>query len=135
MILSKSDISLITICYDSNCNRSWLLFFFFFTNVYSNELYQLMAVTRSNICKNGVESISRWGAIMYYASIFLYFWVLSTPAVSFVFGSYLYICINWFNLHYDKPFPHLGLLIIRHSLDFTSNEMVILKFSPLQLIR
>ncbi|KAL4649719.1 hypothetical protein ACB092_01G035200 [Castanea dentata] len=34
-----------------------------------------------------------------------------------------------------KPFPHLGLLIIRHSPDFTSNETVILKFSPLQLIR
>ena len=68
-----------------------------------------MAVTRSNICKNGVESISRWGAILYYASIFLYFWVLSTPAVSFVFGSYLYICINWFNLHYDEAFSSLRI--------------------------
>ncbi|KAL0017340.1 hypothetical protein SO802_004409 [Lithocarpus litseifolius] len=70
---------------------------------------ELMAVTRSNICKNGMESISRWGAILYYASIFLYFWVLSTPAVSFVFGSYLYICINWFNLHYDEAFSSLRI--------------------------
>ncbi|KAF3948021.1 hypothetical protein CMV_025929 [Castanea mollissima] len=70
---------------------------------------ELMAVTRSNVCKNGMESISRWGAILYYASIFLYFWVLSTPAVSFVFGSYLYICINWFNLHYDEAFSSLRI--------------------------
>ena len=34
-----------------------------------------------------------------------------------------------------KPSPHLGLLITRHSRDFISNIMVILKFSPLQLIR
>ena len=34
-----------------------------------------------------------------------------------------------------KPSPHLGLLITRHSRDFASNIMVILKFSPLQLIR
>ncbi|KAL0017342.1 hypothetical protein SO802_004411 [Lithocarpus litseifolius] len=73
------------------------------------DLPELMAVTRSNICKNGMESISRWGAIIYYTSIFLYFWVLSTPAVSFVFGSYLYICINWFNLHYDEAFSSLRI--------------------------
>ncbi|CAL2225930.1 unnamed protein product [Prunus armeniaca] len=34
------------------------------------------------ICKNGMESLSRAGAIIYYASVFLYFWVFSTP-VSF----------------------------------------------------
>ena len=85
-------------------------FFLFFTDQYSNEMFnQLMAVTRSNICKNGMESISRWGAIIYYTSTFLYFWVLSTPAVSFVFGSYLYICINWFNLHYDEAFSSLRI--------------------------
>ena len=85
-------------------------FFLFFTDQYSYEMFnQLMAVTRSNICKNGMESISRWGAIIYYTSTFLYFWVLSTPAVSFVFGSYLYICINWFNLHYDEAFSSLGI--------------------------
>ena len=85
-------------------------FFLFFTNQYSYETgNQLIAVTRSNICKNGMTSISRWGAIIYYASIFLYFWILSTPTVSFVFGSYLYICINWFNLHYDEAFSSLRI--------------------------
>ncbi|CAN1273915.1 hypothetical protein LINPERPRIM_LOCUS15229 [Linum perenne] len=36
---------------------------------------EVMAVTRSNICKNGMEALSRGGAIIYYASVFLYFWV------------------------------------------------------------
>ncbi|CAB4262131.1 unnamed protein product [Prunus armeniaca] len=40
----------------------------------------VMAVTRNNICKNGMESLSRAGAIIYYASVFLYFWVFSTPS-------------------------------------------------------
>lgn len=71
--------------------------------------YQVMAVTRSNICKNGMESLSRAGAIIYYASVFLYFWVFSTPVVSLVFGSYLYICINWLHLHFDEAFSSLRI--------------------------
>ncbi|KAB1220379.1 hypothetical protein CJ030_MR3G009839 [Morella rubra] len=70
---------------------------------------ELMAVTRAKICKDGMGTISRGATIVYYASVFLYFWVLSTPAVSFVFGSYLYICVNWFNLHYDEAFSSLRI--------------------------
>ena len=61
-----------------------------------------MAVTRNNICKNGMDSLSRGGAVIYYASVFLYFWVFSTPVVSLVVGSYLYVCINWLHLHFDE---------------------------------
>ena len=68
-----------------------------------------MAVIRSTICKKGMESLSRGAAIIYYASLFLYFWVLSTPVVSLVFGSYLYICINWFNIHFDEAFSSLRI--------------------------
>ena len=68
-----------------------------------------MAVTRSSICKNGMSSLSQRGAIIYYASVFLYFWVLSILVVSLVFGSYLYICINWFKLHYDEAFSSLRI--------------------------
>lgn len=68
-----------------------------------------MAVTRSSICKNGLKSLSRGGAIIYYASVFVYFWVLSTPVVSLVFGSYLYICINWLDLHFDEAFSSLRI--------------------------
>ncbi|XP_042470048.1 uncharacterized protein LOC122052542 [Zingiber officinale] len=70
---------------------------------------ELMAVTRSNICKGGMESLSRGSAIIYYASVFLYFWVLSTPVVSLVFGSYLYICVNWLRLHFDEAFSSLRI--------------------------
>lgn len=70
---------------------------------------QVMAVSRSNICNNGLESISRGGAVIYYASVFLYFWVFSTPVVSLVFGSYLYICINWLHLHFDEAFSSLRI--------------------------
>lgn len=68
-----------------------------------------MAVTRNNICKNGMESLSRLGACIYYASVFLYFWVFSTPVVSLVFGSYLYVCINWFHIHFDEAFSSLRI--------------------------
>lgn len=70
---------------------------------------EVMAVSRSNICKNGIESLSRGGAVIYYASVFLYFWVFSTPVVSLVFGSYLYICINWLHIHFDEAFSSLRI--------------------------
>ncbi|KAF5190616.1 Calcineurin-like metallo-phosphoesterase superfamily protein [Thalictrum thalictroides] len=70
---------------------------------------EVMAVTRSNICNSGMESLSRGGAIIYYAAVFLYFWVFSTPVVSLVFGSYLYICINWLNMHFDEAFSSLRI--------------------------
>ncbi|KAM7521037.1 hypothetical protein LguiB_019999 [Lonicera macranthoides] len=70
---------------------------------------EVMAVTRCNICKNGMDSLSRGGAVIYYASLFLYFWVFSTPVVSMVFGSYLYICINWLHVHFDEAFSSLRI--------------------------
>ncbi|KAK6939564.1 Calcineurin-like phosphoesterase domain, ApaH type [Dillenia turbinata] len=70
---------------------------------------EVMAVTRSTICKKGIASLSRGGAIIYYASVFLYFWVFSTPVVSLVFGSYLYICINWLHIHFDEAFSSLRI--------------------------
>ncbi|KAL2457463.1 Calcineurin-like metallo-phosphoesterase superfamily protein [Forsythia ovata] len=70
---------------------------------------EVMAVTRNNICKNGMDSLSRGGAVIYYASVFLYFWVFSTPIVSLVFGSYLYICINWLHIHFDEAFSSLRI--------------------------
>ncbi|CAA2996146.1 uncharacterized protein LOC111408811 [Olea europaea subsp. europaea] len=70
---------------------------------------EVMAVTRNNICKNGMDSLSRGGAVIYYASVFLYFWVFSTPIVSLIFGSYLYICINWLHIHFDEAFSSLRI--------------------------
>ncbi|XP_039171243.1 uncharacterized protein LOC104449600 isoform X2 [Eucalyptus grandis] len=73
------------------------------------DVLEVMAVTRTNICKMGLASLSRGGAAIYYASVFLYFWVLSTPVVSLIFGSYLYICINWLHIHFDEAFSSLRI--------------------------
>ncbi|KAJ3670232.1 hypothetical protein LUZ60_010556 [Juncus effusus] len=70
---------------------------------------EVMAVTRTNICKNGMMSLSRSVSAIYYASVFIYFWVFSTPVVSLIFGSYLYICINWFHVHFDEAFSSLRI--------------------------
>nr|GMC52332.1 uncharacterized protein LOC109149584 [Ipomoea batatas] len=70
---------------------------------------EVMAVTRQNICKSGMDSLSRGGAVIYYTSVFLYFWVFSTPVVSLIFGSYLYICINWLHVHFDEAFSSLRI--------------------------
>ncbi|CAH2078205.1 unnamed protein product [Thlaspi arvense] len=73
------------------------------------DIPEVMAVTRTNICRGGMESLSRSGAAIYYASVFLYFWVFSTPVVSMVFGSYLYISINWLHIHFDEAFSSLRI--------------------------
>lgn len=70
---------------------------------------QVMAVTRNDMCNNGSDSFSRGGAVIYYASVFLYFWFFTTPVVSLIFGSYLYICINWLHLHFDEAFSSLRI--------------------------
>ncbi|KAK3442595.1 hypothetical protein EUGRSUZ_B02927 [Eucalyptus grandis] len=70
---------------------------------------EVMAVSRTDICQNRMESLSRGVVAIYYASVFVYFWVFSTPVVSLVFGSYLYICVNWLHLHYDEAFSSLRI--------------------------
>ncbi|XP_078432771.1 uncharacterized protein LOC144704284 [Wolffia australiana] len=73
------------------------------------DIPEVMAVTRSTICQKGFLSLPRGGTIIYYASVFLYFWVFSTPVVSLIFGSYLYVCINWFGIHFDEAFSSLRI--------------------------
>lgn len=73
------------------------------------DIPEVMAVTRSNICKNGMETLPRGFTLIYYICIFVYFWVFSTPVVSLVFGSYLYICINWLHIHFDEAFSSLRI--------------------------
>ncbi|KAL2943488.1 Threonylcarbamoyl-AMP synthase [Bienertia sinuspersici] len=77
--------------------------------MFAFDIPEVMAVTRGNICKNGIQSLSRGYAVIYYASVFLYYWVFSTPVVSMIFGSYLYVCINWFHIHFDEAFSSLRI--------------------------
>ncbi|KAG0469979.1 hypothetical protein HPP92_016679 [Vanilla planifolia] len=73
------------------------------------DIPEVMAVTRKTICKYGMQTLSRGASFIYYSSTFLYFWVLSTPVVSLVFGCYLYVCINWFHIHFDEAFSSLRI--------------------------
>lgn len=68
-----------------------------------------MAVTRSNICKQGMTNLPRGLVLIYYTTVFLYYWIFSCPIVSLIFGSYLYTCINWFHLHFDEAFSSLRI--------------------------
>ncbi|XP_073394214.1 uncharacterized protein [Physcomitrium patens] len=70
---------------------------------------EVMAVTRNNICEQGMSRLPRGLVLVYYATVFLYYWIFSCPIVSLVFGSYLYICINWFHLHFDEAFSSLRI--------------------------
>ena len=45
----------------------------------------------------------------YYGGMLAYFWVLATPTIGFLFGCYLYVCVNWFHLHYDEAFSSLRI--------------------------
>ena len=72
-------------------------------------VFQVIAVTRNNICKNGMETVSREFAVIYYICIFMYCWVFSTPVVSLVFGCYLYICVNWLHIHFDEAYSSLRM--------------------------
>ena len=70
---------------------------------------EMMAVTRSTVCASGWDSLSRSTIVMYYIASFLYFWVLCTPVVSWIFGCYLYLCVNWLHVHFDEAFSALRI--------------------------
>lgn len=70
---------------------------------------EVIAVTRNTICNNGMQTLPRGFKLIYFVCIFMYFWVFSTPVVSLVFGSYLYICINWLHVHFDEAYSSLRI--------------------------
>eukprot|EP00959_Pyramimonas_sp_CCMP1952_P281030 5874430-Pyramimonas_sp.AAC.2 len=57
----------------------------------------------------GWGGLSRSETLLYYISNLLYFWVLCTPVVSWIFGSYLYFCVNWLCVHFDEAFSALRI--------------------------
>ncbi|KAK9823894.1 hypothetical protein WJX72_006230 [[Myrmecia] bisecta] len=71
---------------------------------------EAIAVARSAICSAGsIAGLTRLQASAYYLGMLAYYWVLVTPAVAFIFGCYLYICVNWFHVHYDEAFSSLRI--------------------------
>ena len=45
----------------------------------------------------------------YHGGMLAYYWVLATPTIGFLFGCYLYVCVNWFHLHYDEAVSSLRI--------------------------
>lgn len=68
-----------------------------------------IAVARTLICKadGSLANLTRIQTLGYYGGVLLYFWVLATPTVGFVFGLYLYVSGNWLHVHYDEAFSAL----------------------------
>ena len=77
---------------------------------------EVVALHRNKICTSGFESLGRMELWAYYASVFPYFWVLATPVVSFVFGTYLYLSLNIFGCHYNEAFSSLRIASYKNFL-------------------
>lgn len=79
----------------------WLMAFF--------DVPEAIAVARTTVCgDNGsIDELTRLQTIGLYGGYLLYFWMLATPTVGFLFGLYLYISVNWLHLHYDEAFSAL----------------------------
>ncbi|KAG3116671.1 hypothetical protein PI124_g5888 [Phytophthora idaei] len=77
---------------------------------------EVVALHRNKICASGFESLGRTELWTYYASVFPYFWVLATPVVSFVFGTYLYLSLNILGCHYNEAFSSLRIASYKNFL-------------------
>ncbi|KAE8892553.1 hypothetical protein PF006_g5056 [Phytophthora fragariae] len=77
---------------------------------------EVVALHRNKICASGFDSLGRMELWTYYASVFPYFWVLATPVVSFVFGTYLYLSLNMFGCHYNEAFSSLRIASYKNFL-------------------
>lgn len=75
---------------------------------------EVVALYRQRICSGGADSLGRTELWTYYVSVFPYFWVLATPTVSAVFGSYLYVALNAFAAHYNEAFSSLRIASYKH---------------------
>lgn len=72
---------------------------------------EAIAVSRNASCSSAgsFAALTRLQTFGYYIGVLLYFWVLATPTVGFLFGIYLYISGNWLHVHYDESFSALQI--------------------------
>eukprot|EP00775_Hariotina_reticulata_P006241 gene6241-6478_t len=78
------------------------------------DIPEAIAVARNAVCAAptiaaGFAGLSRVQVLAYYAGMLAYYWLLAIPAMGFVFGLYLYICVCWFHVHYDEAFSALRI--------------------------
>jgi len=94
------------------------------------DLPEAMALGRREICREVASGgrvvgfgwfaigVTRGRALVYYVSFFLYFWLLATVAAAHILGSYLYIGLNWFGLHWNEAFSSLQIKGYKNILRF-----------------
>lgn len=60
------------------------------------------------MCGEG-SKLGRFQMIFYYLGMGSFFWMLATPVVGLVFGSYLYLSSTFFGIHFDESFSSLRI--------------------------
>jgi hypothetical protein len=75
------------------------------------DVLEYSAYFRALVCQacGSYAGFSALATLAYYASFFVFFWVLVTPVFSFVIGCYLYVALNYFNVHWDEGFSSLRI--------------------------
>mmetsp|Transcript_9811 Transcript_9811/g.28079 ORF Transcript_9811/g.28079 Transcript_9811/m.28079 type:complete len:490 (-) Transcript_9811:369-1838(-) len=74
------------------------------------DLPEAIALGRMAMCsEGGWASLSRPQSLGYYLGVLAYYWVLATPAIGFIFGCYLYVCVCWLHVHHDEGFSSMRL--------------------------
>ena len=66
--------------------------------------------------------MTRYQTIIYYCSTYLYYYVLSAPLVSFVFGSYLYTANCFLSAHLTESFSSLRIESYKNFIRFHINQ-------------
>ena len=75
------------------------------------DVLEYSAFFRAQVCQacGNFASFSSLATLAYYASFFVYFWVLVTPVFAFIIGCYLYVALNYCNVHWDEGFSSLRI--------------------------
>lgn len=54
-----------------------------------------------------LSNLTRAEHISFLSATVVYFWMIAVPMVSFIFGMYLVICVNYLGIHWDEAFSSL----------------------------
>lgn len=81
-----------------------------------------LAMIRQQVCVDSIWSLSRLHIIYYYFGSLLYYWVLAAPICSTVIGVYLFVCVNYLDMHWDNGFSSLRNKNWKHFLRFHIKE-------------
>jgi len=85
-----------------------------------------VAAYKNHLCVNRLSdsyfNVSRFDWIVYYTVTSLYLWIVVTPLVSFVMGTYLYISGAFLNSHLTESFSSLRIESFKNFIRFHINS-------------